>query len=81
MVALKAHPVRETRRDQILRFIAEYATEHHNAPSSIEIARAFNIAQHTTYMHMVKLQAEGRLIRTKAGRWKIPTAEYIPPDE
>lgn len=81
MVALKAHPIRRTRRDEILDYIAEYATEHHNAPSTREIALAFAIAQHTTYVHMLKLLAEGRLIQTVAGRWKIPGAVYIPPDE
>lgn len=81
-MALHKPPTRrETRRDQILAFIAEYATEHHNAPSTREIALAFGIAQHTVYQHMIKLMAEGRLLQTKTGRWKIPKAQYIPPDE
>jgi predicted transcriptional regulator len=70
----------ETRRDQIITFIAEYATEHHNAPSTLEIAAAFEISQQTVYGHMVKLMAERRLIQVD-GRWKIPNAEYTPPVE
>lgn len=68
----------ETRRDQIIAFIAEYAVTHHNAPSTLEIAEAFDIAQQTVYGHMIKLMAEDRLIQVD-GRWKIPNAEYTPP--
>lgn len=66
------------RRDEILAYIAEYAVDHHNAPSTIEIARQFDIAQQTAYNHMVKLIAEGRLQQVD-GRWKLPEAQYIPP--
>lgn len=79
MVALMAHRTRNTRRDQIILFIADYATDHHNAPSTIEIARQFGIAQQTVYNHMIKLMAEGRLAQVD-GKWKLPKAEYIPPD-
>lgn len=68
----------ETRRDQIIIFIAEYAVTHHNAPSTYEIAAAFQISQQTAYQHMVKLMAEDRLVQID-GRWKIPNAEYTPP--
>jgi DeoR/GlpR family transcriptional regulator of sugar metabolism len=68
----------ETRRDQIIAFIAEYAVTHHNAPSTYEIAEAFQISQQTAYIHMVKLLAEQRLTQVD-GRWKIPGADYTPP--
>lgn len=69
----------ETRRDQIIAFIAEYAVTHHNAPSTLEIAQAFGIHSSTVYDHMIKLMAEDRLIQVD-GRWKIPGADYTPPD-
>ena len=68
-----------TRRAQILAFIAEYATDHHNAPSTLEIARAMGISQQCVYNHMVKLIAERRLMKLD-GKWKIPAAHYIAPD-
>ncbi len=71
-------PAKITRRDEILGYIAEYATDHHNAPSTYEIARAFEIGQKTVYNHLMRLIVEGRLIQTD-GKWKIPQAEYIPP--
>lgn len=67
-----------TRRDKIVLYIAEYAIDHHNAPSTPEIARNFGIAQQTVYHHMIKLMAEGRLLQLD-GKWKLPQAEYIPP--
>lgn len=68
-----------TRRDEILLFMADYIEIHHNAPSTIETARYFGIAQHTVYVHMVKLMAERRLLQVD-GKWKIPDAEYIRPE-
>lgn len=69
-----------TRRDQILIFIAEYATEHHNAPSTGDIAAVFDIARQTVYHHLESLMDEGRLVQVD-GKWKLPRAEYIPPDD
>ena len=74
------HKGTNTRRDAILVYIANYAIDHHNAPSTPEIARQFCIAQQTVYNHMTKLIAEGRLMQID-GKWKIPSAEYIPPQE
>lgn len=71
---------KRTRRDEIIDFIATYATDHHNAPSTLEIARVFGIAQQTVYHHMIKLMAEGRLVQPD-GKWKLPGATYIPPDQ
>lgn len=71
--------VRETRRDQILHYMAEFIKEHHNAPSTLEIARHFCIAQQTAYSHVVKLMAERRLEQVD-GRWKIPHATYEAPE-
>ncbi len=68
-----------TRRDEILLLIADYAEKHHNAPSTLELARLLGIAQHTVYGHMVKLMAENRLLQVD-GKWKLPDALYIRPE-
>lgn len=70
------HPLR---RDEIVAYFAEYAVDHHNAPSTREIAYALGIAQQTVYRHLLKLQAEGR-VRQVDGRFMLVGAEYIPPD-
>lgn len=81
-MALRKQPIpRQTRRDQILAFIIEFTQEEHRAPSSYEIGVQFGIAHQTVDIHVLKLLAEGRLIRTKRGSRKVPKAQYIPPDE
>ena len=70
----------ETRRDQILVWMAEYITENHNAPSAAKVAKHFGISEITAYRHMVKLVAESRLQLVDGG-WKIPEAEYVPPPD
>jgi predicted transcriptional regulator len=72
-------PKRRLRRDEIISFMAEYVVDHHNAPSTREIAYALGIAQQTAYHHILKLIAEGRVIQVD-GRFKLVGAEYIPPD-
>lgn len=72
-------PRRQLRRDEIIAFMAEYAMDHHNAPSTREIAYALGIAQQTAYHHILKLIVEGRIIQVD-GRFKLVGAEYIPPD-
>ena len=67
-----------TRRDEILVFIATYATDHHNAPSTYEIAAHFKISQPTVYAHLKHLLEEQRLEMVD-GKWRIPKAEYTPP--
>lgn len=71
---------RTTRRDEIWHFIGEYAVDHHNAPSTLEIARVFGIAQQTVYHHMMHLISEGKLCQVD-GKWKLVNAEYIPPPD
>jgi predicted DNA-binding protein YlxM (UPF0122 family) len=81
MFLMETMPTKKrTRRDEIFSYIADYAFEHHNAPSTYEIAAKFEIAQQTVYGHMMKLMAEDRLEQID-GKWKLPTAEYIRPDE
>lgn len=70
---------KRTRRDEIFTFMAEYITDHHNAPSSHEIARHFKLKQQTVYNHLLKLIAEDRIVRVD-GRLKLAGGEYIPPD-
>lgn len=72
--------VRETRRDQILRYMISFIEAHHNAPSTYEIARQFGIAQQTARDHLDKLMDEGRVVRVD-GRLKLSGAEYIGPEE
>lgn len=69
-----------TRRDEILLYMADYIEQHHNAPSSREVAYHFRIRQQTAYSHLMKLQAEQRLIMID-GRWKLPGAKWEAPDE
>lgn len=71
-------PKRQTRRDEILLYMAEFITDHHNAPSSHEIARHFGLAQQTVYNHLMRLIAEGRVVRVD-GRLKLSGAEYFAP--
>ena len=68
------------RRDEILLFIAEYARDNHNAPSTREIASNFAISHQAVYTYMQKLIDEGRLVQS-GGRWKIPDNEYIISDK
>lgn len=68
-----------TRRDEILRYIAAYTIDHHSAPSTIVIGRQFKITHQVVYGHLMKLVKEGRLLQID-GHWKIPEAEYYPPD-
>lgn len=69
-----------TRRDEIVCFMAAYIEQHHNAPSSREIAYHFGISQQTAYGHLMRLQIEGRLIQID-GRWKLQGATWEAPDE
>lgn len=71
---------KETRRDQIIAFIALYTTDHHNAPSTLKIAEHFSISHITVWNHMQRLMAEGRLLQVD-GEWKIPKAEYSAPND
>lgn len=72
-------PFEKTRRAEILSFIADYAVDHHNAPSTPEIARTLGVSQQCVYAHMMKLMAERRLLQID-GKWKLPEAHYTPPD-
>lgn len=67
-----------TQRDHILRYMAEFATAHHNAPSTRQVAQHFDRAQQTVYCHMRRLIAEKRLELTEGG-WKLVGAQYVPP--
>lgn len=73
-------PKRQLRRDEIVAFFAEYAVDHHNAPSTREIAYALGIAQQTVYRHLLKLCEEGRMAQLD-GKFKLTDARYIPPPE
>lgn len=73
-------PKRQLRRDEIIAFMAEYAVDHHNAPSTREIAFALGIAQQTVVHHLEILKQEGRL-QVLDGKLKLTGAVYIPPPE
>jgi DNA invertase Pin-like site-specific DNA recombinase len=50
-----------TRRDQIIRFVAEYASDHKgNSPTLGEIASKFSISRQAVYTHTLKLSDERR---------------------
>jgi len=80
-VALKAHPIRRTRRDDILDWIIAFVEQEHRQPSYREIGEDFGINHKTVEAHVNKLLAEGRMTRTKRGSRKVRGARYIPPDE
>lgn len=80
-MTLKAHPIRRTRRDDILDWIIAFTEEEHRQPSMREIGESFHINHKTVEGHLDKLMAEGRLSRTKRGSRKVKGARYIPPDE
>lgn len=67
-----------TQRDRILNFMAVYTTEHHNAPSTYQIAHHFERCQTTICGHMKRLIAEHRLVLSD-GHWKLIGASYTPP--
>lgn len=72
---------RETRRDQIARFIGEYALQHTgNTPSLGEIAKAFGISRQAVYFHTIKLCAERRA-EWKDGEFILNGSEFYLPDE
>lgn len=68
---------RTTRRDQILVYISEYASEHHNAPSTYQIAEASGVSQVRVRYCLRQLADEGR-IEYIDGKLRVVGAEYIP---
>lgn len=72
---------RETRRDAIARYVAEFAVDHTgNTPSLGDIARAFGINRQTVYTHTLKLVNEGRA-QWIDGELVLVGSEFSPPPD
>lgn len=68
-----------TRREEILRFICQYAKENNGVtPSARSIAVAFRLGKTTVLTHITKLVAEGRLAWVD-DRLKVVDSEWIEP--
>lgn len=71
-------PTPKTTRDKVLNFVAGYAEDSHNAPSTRQIAKALKISQNRVMECLDDLEDEGRIERID-GRIKVIGAVYIPP--
>lgn len=70
---------RLTRRDEIMLFVCEYASEKDGpTPSINEIAQHFGLAYSTVYHHVLKLIIEGRLQQVD-GKLCVVGSDWIPP--
>lgn len=69
-----------TRRDEILEHIIEYAETYDGpTPNINEIAQALGMGYATAYNHIMKLMAEGRLVRNADNKLIVPDSDWIPP--
>lgn len=55
----------EARREQILKFIAEYSKENGWPPSGAEIAAEIGVSATAVSKHLRRLEDEGRLVRSE----------------
>lgn len=79
MVDFAMQVKRETRRDQIVAFVAEYAVDHKgNSPSLGELAAHFQVSRQAIYVHTLKLANEDR-VRWRDGKLCLIGAEFSPP--
>lgn len=80
MVAFMAQR-KQTRRDEIILFIIDYAADHQgNSPSLGEIALQFKFSPQTAYIHTLKLVNEKRA-EWKDGKFCLVGAEFYPPSD
>lgn len=70
-----------TRRDEILYFIIQYASERSGpTPTIREISHEFSLSYSTVYRHVQMLIQEDRLVM-KDGKLLVPGAKWISPDD
>lgn len=69
---------KELKRDEVLRYMINFATKHHRTPSYGEIGIAFRVSRVRAKTVCDELVSHGKISRDNFGM-KVVGATYVPP--